>query len=67
MTKTNQGMAQIESIKRWSPVWIVPIVTVLIGAWILFYHVSHQGPEITLTTSNAEGSRRGKRRSRAAA
>ncbi|WP_019846472.1 intermembrane transport protein PqiB [Dickeya zeae] len=60
MTNTNQGMAQIETIKRWSPVWIVPIVTVLIGAWILFYHVSHQGPEITLITSNADGIEPGK-------
>jgi len=45
----------VEQIKRWSPVWIVPIVTLLIGGWILFYHFSHQGPEVTLTTENAEG------------
>jgi paraquat-inducible protein B len=42
-------------VKNWSPVWIFPIVTVLIGAWILFYHYSHQGPEVTLITTNAEG------------
>ncbi|SLM63625.1 MULTISPECIES: intermembrane transport protein PqiB [Dickeya] len=60
MTKTNQTTAQVESITRWSPVWIVPIVTVLIGAWILFYHISHQGPEITLTTRSAEGIEAGK-------
>ncbi|AUH00473.1 MCE family protein [Prodigiosinella confusarubida] len=60
MTKSNHSVAEIETIKRWSPVWIVPIVTVLIGAWILFYHFSHQGPEITLITSNAEGIEAGK-------
>lgn len=60
MTKNNHSEAKIETIKRWSPVWIVPIVTVLIGAWILFYHFSHQGPEIRLTTSNAEGIEAGK-------
>ncbi|WJV60840.1 intermembrane transport protein PqiB [Pectobacteriaceae bacterium CE70] len=60
MTKSNRSVAEIETIKRWSPVWIVPIVTVLIGAWILFYHFSHQGPEITLITSNAEGIEAGK-------
>ncbi|PIJ51349.1 paraquat-inducible protein B [Erwinia sp. OLTSP20] len=54
MQENNQGSAQIEQIKRWSPVWIVPIVTLLIGGWILFWHFSHQGPEIILTTTNAE-------------
>ncbi|PHM40214.1 multivalent adhesion molecule [Xenorhabdus mauleonii] len=52
--------ARISKLKSWSPVWIVPIITVLIGAWILFYHFSHQGPEVTLVTSNAEGIEAGK-------
>ncbi|MEQ1975164.1 intermembrane transport protein PqiB [Xenorhabdus sp. SGI240] len=52
--------ARIRKLKSWSPVWIVPIITVLIGAWILFYHFSHQGPEVTLITSNAEGIEAGK-------
>ncbi|WP_409307516.1 intermembrane transport protein PqiB [Pectobacterium sp. B1J-3] len=60
MTKDKYAVADVETIKRWSPVWIVPIVTVLIGAWILFYHFSHQGPQITLVTSNAEGIEAGK-------
>ncbi len=55
MAKNNYSVANVEAIKRWSPVWIVPIVTVLIGAWILFYHFSHLGPQITLTTQSAEG------------
>lgn len=52
--------AKIEKIRRWSPVWIIPIVTLLIGAWILFYHFSHQGPAVTLITHNAEGIQAGK-------
>ncbi|MCG8709065.1 intermembrane transport protein PqiB [Brenneria sp. 4F2] len=60
MTKDNHNVAEVETIKRWSPVWIVPIVTVLIGAWILFYHFSHLGPQVTLVTSNAEGIEAGK-------
>lgn len=55
MSNHDESVAQIEKIKRWSPVWIVPIVTALIGAWIIFYHFSHQGPEVTLITTNAEG------------
>jgi len=49
------GEARIQKVRNWSPVWIFPIVTALIGAWILFYHYSHQGPEVTLITTNAEG------------
>ena len=60
MTDNNYNTAKVEQIKRWSPVWIIPIVTVLIGAWILFYHFSHQGPEVTLITTNAEGIEGGK-------
>lgn len=55
MAKNKYSVANVEAIKRWSPVWIVPIVTVLIGAWILFYHFSHLGPQITLMTQSAEG------------
>lgn len=60
MTDNNYNTAKVEQIKRWSPVWIIPIVTVLIGAWILFNHFSHQGPEVTLITTNAEGIEGGK-------
>ena len=60
MTDNKHNTARVEAIKRWSPVWIVPIVTVLIGAWILFYHFSHQGPVVTLMTTNAEGIEGGK-------
>lgn len=55
MQENNHGVAQVDQIKRWSPVWIIPIVTLLIGAWILYYHFSHQGPQVTLITTNAEG------------
>lgn len=55
MPENNQGVAEVDKIRRWSPVWIIPIVTVLIGAWILFYHFSTQGPMVTLITTNAEG------------
>lgn len=55
MTENNHSIADVEKIKRWSPVWIIPIVTALIGAWILFYHFSHQGPVVTLVTTRAEG------------
>lgn len=58
--ETKSGDAKVQKVKSWSPVWIFPIVTALIGAWILFYHYSHQGPVVTLITANAEGIEAGK-------
>lgn len=58
--ENNSGDAKVSRVKHWSPVWIFPIVTALIGAWILFYHYSHQGPEVTLITTSAEGIEGGK-------
>lgn len=34
--ESNNGEAKIQKVKNWSPVWIFPIVTALIGAWVLF-------------------------------
>lgn len=52
--------AKISKLKSWSPIWIIPIITIFIGAWILIYHFSHLGPEVTLVTYNAEGVEAGK-------
>lgn len=60
MKENNHDVARVDNIRRWSTVWIIPVVTVLIGAWILFYHFSHQGPQVTLITTNAEGIEGGK-------
>ncbi|MET5743195.1 intermembrane transport protein PqiB [Klebsiella pneumoniae] len=60
--ENKSGEAKVQKVKNWSPVRIFPIVTALIGAWILFYHYSHQGPEVTLITTNAEGIEGGKTR-----
>lgn len=43
-----------------SPVWIVPIVAVLIGAWMVYDNLSRLGPSITLIMDNAEGIEAGK-------
>lgn len=43
-----------------SPVWIVPLVAVLIGAWMIYDNLSRLGPSITLIMDNAEGIEAGK-------
>lgn len=39
--------------KKLSPIWIFPILTVLIGIWAIYSHFSHQGKSFTLVTSDA--------------
>ncbi|MCW4151770.1 intermembrane transport protein PqiB [Halomonas sp. 18H] len=38
-----------------SPIWIVPIVALLIGAWLVYDNYASQGPMITLTMDSADG------------
>jgi paraquat-inducible protein B len=47
-----------------SLVWIVPIVALLIGAWLGVKAIREQGPTITITFGSAEGLEAGKTRIR---
>jgi paraquat-inducible protein B len=40
---------------RISLIWIIPIVTAVIGAWLAWDTLSHRGPVITITFQSAEG------------
>ncbi|MBC2717318.1 MAG: MCE family protein [Desulfobacteraceae bacterium] len=52
--------AVIHSRKSFSVVWIVPIVALIIGAWLVYKAMSERGPEITITFESAEGLEAGK-------
>lgn len=54
--------ATVSRQKRLSPVWIVPIVALLIGLWLMYDNYSRAGKQITLTMSNADGIEAGKTR-----
>ncbi|MDR5858551.1 intermembrane transport protein PqiB [Halomonas eurihalina] len=45
---------------RLSPIWIVPIVALLIGAWLVYDNYASRGPVITLTMDSADGIEAGK-------
>ncbi|MCE8031927.1 MAG: intermembrane transport protein PqiB [Halomonas sp.] len=55
--EANQDMhrARATPQRRLSPIWIVPIVAMLIGLWLVYDNYRSRGPLITLTMSNAEG------------
>ena len=46
--------------KRVSPIWIVPMVALLLGLWMLIYTYQNQGPEIEITFPTASGIEPGK-------
>ncbi|MDF3124099.1 intermembrane transport protein PqiB [Rheinheimera sp. 1928-s] len=48
-------VAAVKKIRQLSPIWIVPVMAVVIGIWMLYYTQKNQGPVITLVTLNAEG------------
>jgi paraquat-inducible protein B len=51
---------EISQKRRLSPVWIVPIVALLIGIWMVIYTLQSEGPEITIVFSTAAGIEEGK-------
>ena len=46
--------AEVQPTKSISKVWFVPIVALFIGAWMVFYTWSNQGPLITIAFQTAE-------------
>jgi len=52
--------ANIRRGRQISAVWIIPLIAVLIGGWLVYKTVSEQGPEITLTFETATGLEAGK-------
>jgi paraquat-inducible protein B len=52
--------AIVHTKRSFSIVWFVPLVAVLIGAWLVFKTLSERGPTITITFKTAEGLEAGK-------
>lgn len=47
--------AAIKPTTRLSKVWVIPIIALLIGAWMVYYQWQNQGPLITIDMSSAGG------------
>lgn len=43
-----------------SLVWLIPLITAIIGGWLIFKVLSEKGPEITITFKTAKGIEAGK-------
>jgi len=57
---TDLHRAKPVKASRLSPIWIIPVVAMLIGVWLIVDNYRNTGPLITLTMSNAEGIEAGK-------
>jgi paraquat-inducible protein B len=47
--------SKVDRRSRLSPIWAIPIVTVLIGGYLVWHTLSQRGPTITITFEDAEG------------
>ncbi|SFK48409.1 paraquat-inducible protein B [Nitrosomonas aestuarii] len=47
--------ADVSRIKGISGLWLIPLITIAVGAWMVYDHWANQGPLITITFSSAEG------------
>nr|WP_298414458.1 intermembrane transport protein PqiB [uncultured Halomonas sp.] len=52
--------AQRQRTSRLSPIWIIPLVAVLIGLWLVYDNYASRGPQVVLEMPNAEGIEAGK-------
>ncbi len=52
---TSSPTASIKSTRRISAIWTVPILAVILGAWMLVHSYRNQGPEIEIRFSRADG------------
>ena len=49
------GRAAVRASRRFSAIWIIPVVAIAIGAWLAWNTLSKQGPTITISFESAEG------------
>jgi paraquat-inducible protein B len=52
--------AVVEERGRISVVWVIPVVALLVGAWLAFVAISQRGPTVTISFESAEGLEAGK-------
>ena len=60
MMTTTKPQAKVTSGQSISSIWILPLIAIIIGAWMLYHQWSTQGPLITIQFSSAEGIEVGK-------
>ncbi|MCX8595877.1 MULTISPECIES: intermembrane transport protein PqiB [unclassified Gilliamella] len=52
---TSRKLAKIIKIRAISAIWIIPIVTAVVGLWIIYAHFADRGTSFTLLANDANG------------
>ncbi len=52
--------ANVVPNKSISKIWLVPLLAILVGAWMVYFQITNQGQEITIYFDSAEGLEAGK-------
>ncbi|MBQ4810577.1 intermembrane transport protein PqiB [Pseudoalteromonas luteoviolacea] len=60
MSYNEDGQALEHSQSKVSAIWVVPLIALGIGLWMLYQYINSTGPEITLSMSGAAGIEVGK-------
>lgn len=60
MTDARKPDAKIQPVKTVSTIWIIPVIALFIGCWMIYFQWSNQGSTITIHFSTAEGMEAGK-------
>jgi paraquat-inducible protein B len=55
-----QAEVDIKPVRGLSSLWLLPLVAALLGGWLVYQHITQQGPVITLTFQTASGLEAGK-------
>ena len=51
----HSAVVQKKGKRRFSLIWIIPIISILIGVWLVYDTYSKRGPKITITFDQGEG------------
>lgn len=60
MNDNNQNKAKVQDLRQISSIWLVPVIAIGIGIWMLVQYMGSKGPVITLMLDTAEGIEVGK-------
>ncbi|KDM90719.1 intermembrane transport protein PqiB [Photobacterium galatheae] len=60
MSEQDPPQAEVSQIRQLSLIWLVPLVALVIGFWMLIQFLASKGPEITLKLTTADGIEVGK-------
>lgn len=52
--------ARVAPLRKVSALWLLPVITLLVGGWMVYNDWSKQGPQIIIELASAEGLEKGK-------